>query len=470
MVAIYLRRSLLDKDSLSIETQLDYCKKKLSDDEKYDIYEDNGFSGKNLDRPAMKKLLDNLTKYNKIIVYKLDRCSRNLLDFSNLLDKLKKYNIEFVSATESIDTASPTGKAMVNIIAVFAELERETIAERVRNNYYQRIKDGTGRFMGGTLQYGFINKKIIVDGKTIPILEYKNELVPIIREIFTNYAYTQTSLGEIAKNLNDRGILSNHGAKWDSTKISRLLKNPMYVKANADIYNYFSSLDIDIINNINEFVGINACNIYKNKLALTHNNGIIDADVWLKVQYKLKNNKQIAPNKRKSGVSWLSTILKCECGRKISVKKNSVGKLYGSCNGRCNRATIRVDDIHNLVEQQIILKLEELKNVEICKEEDNNVKIEITKIDKDIQTYTEKILMANEAVMDIINKKIEELIKQKQELLEKSLKDKVNYNINKNILDVNFAELNLDKKRDIACVLINKVIVYDNTIEIMFKV
>ena len=78
--------------------------------------------------------------------------------------------------------------------------------------------------------------------------------------------------------------------------------------------------------------------------------------------------------------------------------------------------------------------------------------------------------MANEAVMDIINKKIEELIKQKQELLEKSLKDKVNNNINKEVLDINFKELDLNKKRDIACVLINKVIVYDDTIEIMFKV
>lgn len=242
----------------------------------------------------------------------------------------------------------------------------------------------------------------------------------------------------------------------------------MYVKANADIYNYFNNLEI--VNNINEFVGINACNVYKNKLMLTYHNGIIDADVWLKTQYKLKNNKQIAPNKRKSSLSWLSTILKCQCGRKISVKKNSVGKLYGSCNGGCNRSTIYVDKIHSLVEQEIIKKIEELKTVEIKQEEDNSTKIEITKIDQEIAAYTEKILMANSVVMEIINKKIEELIKKKQQLLDKSLKDKVNNNINKEVLDVNFAELNLDKKRDVACTLINKVIVYEDTIEVVFKV
>ena len=468
MVAIYLRRSLLDKDSLSIDTQLNYCKQKLLQNEEYEVFEDNGFSGKSLERPEMKRLLDNLTKYNKIIVFKLDRCSRNLLDFSVLLNKLQKNSIEFVSATENLDTTTPTGRAMINIIATFAQLERETIAERVKVNYYQRLKDGTGRFLGGTLQYGFINKNIIIDGKKVPILEYKEELVNIIKEIFTNYAYTQMSLGEIARSLNNKGVLSNHDAKWDSTKVSRLLRNPMYVKADADIYNYFNSLEI--VNQIEEFVGINACNVYKNKLALTYHNGIINSDCWLKCQYKLNNNKQIAQNKRKSSISWLSTLLKCECGRKISVKKNSVGKLYGSCNGGCDRTTIYVNEIHSLVEQEIIKKIEELKNVEIKQEEDNSTKIEITKIDKEIETYSQKILMANETVMKIINKKIEELTIKKKEIMEKSLMNKVNCNINKNVLEVNFAELDIDKKRDIACTLINKVIVYNDTIEIMFKV
>lgn len=469
MVAIYLRRSLLDKDSLSIDMQLNYCKQKLSPDEKYEVFEDNGFSGKSLERPAMKKLLDNLSNYNKIIVYKLDRISRNLLDFSNLLDKLQKSGVEFVSATENLDTTTPTGRAMVNIIATFAQLERETIAERVRNNYYQRLQDGTGRFLGGTLSFGFENTNIIINNKNVPILKYKPELTPIIKEIFTNYAYTQMSLGEIAKHLNNNNILSTNKAKWDSTKVSRVLRNPLYVKANVDIYNYYNSLEI--INPIEEFVGINACNVYKNKLVLTYHNGIIDADVWLKCQYKLKNNKQIAPNKRKSSISWLSTLLKCSCGRKISVKKNSVGKLYGSCNGNCGRkSTIYVDEIHKLVEQQIILKLEELKDVKICKDENNDVKIEITKIDKEIEAYTEKILMANETVMKIINKKIEELTIKKKEIMDKSLNYKINNNIDTNILNVNFAKLDLNKKRDVACTLIEKIIVSEDTVEIVFKV
>ena len=470
MVAIYLRRSLLDKDSLSIDTQLNYCKQKLQLGEQYEVFTDNGFSGKSLDRPEMKKLLDNLSNYNKIIVYKLDRCSRNLLDFSNLLDKLQKHSIEFVSATENLDTTTPTGRAMINIIATFAQLERETIAERVRNNYYQRLKDGTGRFLGGTLQYGFENEKIIIDGKNVPILIYKEELVNIIKEIFTNYAYTQSTLGEIARNLNDRNITSTQGAKWDSNKVSRLLRNPMYVKANVDIYNYYSSLEK--INNVDEFIGINACNVYKDKLMLTYHNGIIDADVWLKCQYKLNQNKQIAPSRQKSSVSWLSTLLKCSCGRKISVKKNRLGKLYGSCNGNCGRkSTIYVGEIHNLTEQEIIKKINELKDVKICKkEEDNSTKIEITKIDQMIQTYLDKIPFANEAVMKLINQKVNELNKQKEDILNKTLEQKVNNNIDTTVLDVNFTELSMDQKRNIAHILIDNVMVGDDTINVIFKV
>ena len=169
MVAIYLRRSLFDQDSLSIETQLNYCKQKLSPDEEYDVYEDNGYSGKSLDRPQMNKFIQNMNKYTKLIVFKLDRCSRNLLDFANLLDKLQKNNVQFVSSTENLDTTTPTGRAMINIIATFAQLERETIAERVRVNYHQRALDG--RFLGGTLQFGFVNTTTIIDGKKVPILE-----------------------------------------------------------------------------------------------------------------------------------------------------------------------------------------------------------------------------------------------------------------------------------------------------------
>lgn len=79
----------------------------------------------------------------KVIVYRLDRFSRSIADFGRLWETLKKHNVEFVSINETFDTSTPMGRAMLNIIMVFAQLERETTAERVRDNYYQRAKLGS---------------------------------------------------------------------------------------------------------------------------------------------------------------------------------------------------------------------------------------------------------------------------------------------------------------------------------------
>jgi hypothetical protein len=285
------------------------------------------------------------------------------------------------------------------------------------------------------------------------------------------YANTQKSLGDISRYLNNNNIKSCQGANFDSNKVSRILRNPLYVKADVDIYNYYS--EYTKTNDISEFIGTNACNIYSDKLTLTYHEGIIDSYVWLKCQYKLDKNKSII-NKRKSQYSWLSTLMKCKyCGRKISVCKNR--KLYGICNGRylthqCNRTdTIYIDEIHKVVEEEIIKKLNELKKVKVKKNDDNDIKIQITKINNDIQNYTEKILMANETVMKIINEKIEQLTKEKQILTDKLLREKTD-TIGDDIADVDFNSLSLEEKRDIACILINKVIVGSDDINIVFRV
>ena len=137
MVALYARQSIDKKDSISIETQLEYGKNicKLENLE-YKEYFDKGFSGSNLDRPKFKELLKDIEsgKINKVVCYRLDRISRSLVDFSNLLVLFQKYNVEFVSATEQFDTSTPIGRAMINIIMVFAQLERETIQQRITDN------------------------------------------------------------------------------------------------------------------------------------------------------------------------------------------------------------------------------------------------------------------------------------------------------------------------------------------------
>ena len=134
---IYARQSVDRKDSISIESQIDFCKYELKGGS-CRVFKDKGYSGKNTDRPEFQKLLGEIRKgkVRRVVVYKLDRISRSILDFANMMELFQEYDVEFVSSTEKFDTSTPMGRAMLNICIVFAQLERETIQKRVTDAYY----------------------------------------------------------------------------------------------------------------------------------------------------------------------------------------------------------------------------------------------------------------------------------------------------------------------------------------------
>ena len=151
-VAIYSRKSKFTGKGDSVENQIEMCKEYIRthfEDAEVVIYEDEGFSGGTIDRPEFKHMLLDAKKkkFNVLMCYRLDRVSRNVADFSTLLDDLSLYDIAFVSIREQFDTSTPMGRAMLYIASVFAQLERETIAERIRDNMLQLAK--TGRWLGG---------------------------------------------------------------------------------------------------------------------------------------------------------------------------------------------------------------------------------------------------------------------------------------------------------------------------------
>ena len=137
---IYARQSVDRKDSISIESQIDFCKYELKGGN-CRVFKDKGYSGKNTDRPEFQKLLGEIRKgkVRRVIVYKLDRISRSILDFATMMELFQEYDVEFVSSTEKFDTSTPMGRAMLNICIVFAQLERETIQKRVTDAYYSQI-------------------------------------------------------------------------------------------------------------------------------------------------------------------------------------------------------------------------------------------------------------------------------------------------------------------------------------------
>ena len=122
--AIYGRQSIDKKDSISIESQFEFCRYELKGGEGKE-YKDKGYSGKNIERPDFQRLLQDirLGLIKWVIVYKLDRISRSIVDFAKLMELFKQYDVEFVSCTEKFDTSTPMGRAMLNICIVFAQLD-----------------------------------------------------------------------------------------------------------------------------------------------------------------------------------------------------------------------------------------------------------------------------------------------------------------------------------------------------------
>ncbi|TCO72188.1 recombinase family protein [Marinisporobacter balticus] len=232
--SIYIRVSTQEqaKEGYSIAAQQDkliaYCKAKNWSI--YDIYIDDGYTGTNLDRPGINQLLDHLNDIDIVLVYKLDRLSRSQRDVLYLVEeKLLNSNVDFVSLLESFDTSTPFGRAMLGILAVFAQLERETIIERSKLGKERRAKEGLWRGGGNIpIGYDFVNDELIIN-------PYETMQ---IQEIF--HLYTQGyGQDKIAALLNEKGLKTNSGAKWTGSQIRRALNLKTYagyIEYNGEYY------------------------------------------------------------------------------------------------------------------------------------------------------------------------------------------------------------------------------------------
>ena len=231
--ALYIRVSThwqIDKDSLPVQREdlINYAKYALNID-KYEIFEDAGYSAKNTDRPAFQQMMARLRtgEFSHLVVWKIDRISRNLLDFAEMYAEIKKLGITFVSKNEQFDTSNAMGEAMLKIILVFAELERNMTSERVTAVMLARASNG--QWNGGRVPYGYDYDK---ETGTFSINEVE---ASVINMIYDTYERVQ-SLLVVARTLNEKGLLPRSGIPWNPTTISTMLKNPFYTGAYR--YNY----------------------------------------------------------------------------------------------------------------------------------------------------------------------------------------------------------------------------------------
>ncbi|MFI3174221.1 MAG: recombinase family protein [Bacillota bacterium] len=394
MIAIYARQSIEKKDSISIESQIAFAKRELTD-EPFTIFSDSGYSGKHTNRPAFSHLVTEIKSgdITKVIVYRLDRISRSLVDFADFMDILEAHHVTFVSATEKFDTASPMGRAMLYIIVIFAQLERETIAERVKDNYYSRVRQGA--WGGGPAPFGFeLVRKEVNEKKVTQLLP--TEKIEIAKRIFELYALPHTTLSDVQKQLDDE----MHPTKsWNTSKLSSLLKNPVYVKADATIYEYYKNQTVEIANELDDFQGEFACQLIGKRtephmklLSLAPHKGTIESHIFLRCQEKLQNNRQVK-NQFRGTHSYLTGLLQCgHCGYSFSVKKGKTLEgetLYFSCSGKYLHKCCHEKQTHRVTEVEAIVAKEltnHIRGLTLIVETEKNSIDETEKIERQLES------------------------------------------------------------------------------------
>lgn len=221
-VAGYIRVSTDEqvKEGYSLDAQRDklvsFCKSQ--DWTLSEIYVEEGKSAKDMNRPELQRLLTDAKagKYDIVLVYRLDRLTRSVMDLYELLQTFEEYNVKFKSVTEVYDTTTAMGKLFITIVAALAQWERENLSERVRFGMEELVRNG--KWPGGPVPFGYR-----WDGRTMHIVEEEARILRELRRIYMS----GEGFGSTAKILNSRGLF-RRGQPWSAQSVWYVLDNPIY--------------------------------------------------------------------------------------------------------------------------------------------------------------------------------------------------------------------------------------------------
>lgn len=500
---IYARQSVDKEDSISIESQIELCLREVGNNP-YRVFRDKGYSGKNTERPDFQDMMAAVRAggARRIIVYRLDRISRSVLDFANVISELQKYGVEFVSITERFDTSTPIGKAMLMIVMVFAQLERETIQQRVMDAYRSRSRKGY--YMGGRVPYGFELENTVMEGIKTCMYKPIPEQIQVVQLIFSLYAMPQVSFADVVRYLSQNGIKNPNGKNFSRMRIRDIITNPVYAKADASIFEFFHGQGTEIINDISQFIGTNGAYLYtgnkaaKRKsisldghvLVLAPHAGCIDSDTWIRCRRKCLNVRQIAkPVKAKN--TWLAGKIKCiDCGHALSLKsyprKRSADARYYICNSKYVSAScdgvgaIQASGIEDIVFDEMSRKLKEFNKLSYKEKhgdpiELTKLKIRAEEIEKEIATLIDKIVSASTATMEYINERIDALDEEKKTVKEKiaqmsaEMYDRQNIGVISDYMS-KWNDISIDDKLTVVDTLIESIHVGHGKVKIAWKI
>lgn len=477
-VAIYVRVSTTNQaeEGFSIDEQIERLTKyaEAMNWQVADVYTDAGFSGAKLERPAMQRLISDISykKFDTVVVYKLDRLSRSVRDTLYLVkDVFTKNNIDFISLSESIDTSSAMGSLFLTILSAINEFERENIKERMTMGKLGRARSGKSMMWTKTA-FGYSHNQ------ETGILEINPLEATVVKQIFTDYL-SGVSITKLRDKLNEAGYVAKD-IPWSYRTIRQTLDNPVYcgyIKFKNEV---FEGLHTPIIS-------------HETYLS-------VQKELEIRQQQAYKNNNNPRPFQAKY---MLSGLAKCGyCGAPLGiilghVRKNGTRSMKYQCinrfprktkgvttyndNKKCNSGTYDMSELEN----KVIKKIEQFQDNDDALKKviqvDSELVVDVLEFKKQLSELNKKIQKNSDLYLnDFIS--MDEL-KRRTEMLQsdkKMLESKINesnqsipndtFKMVKSILDKRpISEESYENQKNIINKLVSKVDITDKAIEIIWK-
>lgn len=486
-VAIYARKSKTTKKGESISNQIELCKKyfnNITDQEvNFLIYVDEGWSGGNINRPQFTKMMNDakVKSFSALICYRLDRIARNVADFSSTYKILEENNITFISITEQFDTNSIMGRGMINIAATFAQIERETIAERIKDNMLELSR--TGRWLGGTPPLGFKSVQITENTKKMYKLEVVEEEIKIVQLIYSLYPKYKSTV-PIARYLISNYIKGKNGGDFSRNTVLQILKNPVYCCCDNEAIEYFKKNGSFLNTEPLPKYGLMVYNKRKGGkkenpvaewiIATGKHPGIISGSEWVNCQNILKEFKsKPSPRKATGNKFLLSGILKCaKCGSSMcSWSRSSHDRYYKSyrcelknrASNRCNSKMVNADELDEFIINLCKnINMEKLLNTKKIESNNSNLKRDLKILNKRfnenyklLQGLIKKLALIDD--IDILSMIQVEIKKINSE----------NDNITKKITEINLAMFDVEDEYNNKQILLDNYRLFENSIDLI---
>ncbi len=517
VIGIYPRKSVYrdNSDSVSVQIQLckDYAQIVFKDmDIQFRIYDkDEGFSGKNMNRPGFQELMEDVKRdiLDVVMVYKLDRISRNVQEFSAMYDIFQQHNVSFVSVKESFDTTTPMGRTVMYILAAFAQLERENTSERVTDNML--ALGASGKWTGGKLPSGMTSVRRRVGDKEHSFLMVDKKSIWRVKALY-DLILQGYPITKVERYCRDNGIKSQTGKFLNSSQIFNIITNPVYCQNSKEAYYYFSDLgctlpDAALFDGTKGLIGYGKTKNDKTSqrkrsksnwtIAVGIHDYVMPASDWIAAQQRLGINKMFHTAKHECGI--LKGVIRCQCGARMDVRtyqKNGITFSYYYCvdmarqgKQKCNTGYVRVEQVEDVF-------LKELRRIRFNPEgfklhpdesaagfqTASSIRSDLKQVQQSINNLTTALMTAMDSpAASYIIAQIEELDKQKKTLesslrqselresSQKSLQETKReiYNNICYLLD-NFDKIEYTGKNELIRKIVKKCILEDQSLRIIF--